>query len=136
MPLLYCITEVRLIHFQILDLRKTREQFILDAVGKKSVLLFLAQIFQRQRQCCCHCRPAHPRAVLLQGLELFRKLRIADLIRVKVYHRDANAVFHFAFAETVQEGPPPFVFFEIFGNMLGKKNVPGISAGHYPLRHV
>jgi len=59
---------------------------------------------------CCHCRPAHSRAVLLQGLELFWKLRIADLIRVKVYHRDAHAVFHFAFAEIVQEGSPLFVF--------------------------
>ena len=35
-------------HFQILDLGQIRKQFILDTVGKVSVLLFLAQIFQRQ----------------------------------------------------------------------------------------
>src|SRR5437868_1219354 len=35
-------------HFQVLDLGKVRQQFILDAVGKESVLLFFAQIFQRQ----------------------------------------------------------------------------------------
>ena len=29
-----------------------------------------------------------------------------------------------------------FVFFQIFGDVLGDKNVSGISAIHHPLRHV
>ena len=29
-----------------------------------------------------------------------------------------------------------FVFFQIFGDVLGDKNVSGIPAIHYPLRHV
>ena len=81
-------------------------------------------------------RPAHSRAVLLQGLELFRQLRIADLIAVKIHDRDAHAVFHFACAKVVQERSPMFVFFEIFGDMFGEKNVPGVAAIHHPLRHV
>ena len=28
------------------------------------------------------------------------------------------------------------LYSSIFGDMLGKKNVPGIAAIHYPLRHV
>src|SRR5215831_5786480 len=35
-------------HFQVLDLGKIRKQFVLDSVGKVSVLFLLAQIFQRQ----------------------------------------------------------------------------------------
>src|SRR5439155_19943563 len=37
-------------YFQVLDLGEIRQQLILDAVGKKSVLLFIAQIFQRQHR--------------------------------------------------------------------------------------
>src|SRR5439155_13919830 len=37
-------------HFQVLDLGKIRQQFVLNAVGKVSVLFFLAQIFQRQHR--------------------------------------------------------------------------------------
>src|SRR6266513_2333745 len=29
-----------------------------------------------------------------------------------------------------------FVFFQIFGDVFGDKNVSAIAAGHYPLRHV
>ena len=35
-------------YFQILDLGKIRQQLVLDAVSKVSVLFFLAQVFQRQ----------------------------------------------------------------------------------------
>ena len=35
-------------HFQIGDLGQIRENFILDAVGKKRVLLVIAQIFKRK----------------------------------------------------------------------------------------
>src|SRR6266496_3072281 len=35
-------------YFQILNLREVRQQLILDSICKKSVLLFIAQIFQQQ----------------------------------------------------------------------------------------
>jgi hypothetical protein len=45
-------------------------------------------------------------------------------------------VFHFACAKIVQERSPLFVFFQIFGDVFGDKNVPGVAAIHHPLRHV
>ena len=74
--------------------------------------------------------------MFLQGLKLFRQYRVAYLIAVKVYDRDAHSVFYFAGSKVVQERSPLFVFFEILGDMLGKENVPGIAAIHHPLRHV
>ena len=38
MPAVSCMTEVRADHFQLFDLRKAGQQFILDAIGKVSVL--------------------------------------------------------------------------------------------------
>src|SRR5437016_21284 len=72
----------------------------------------------------------------LNCLKLLGKLRITDFTVVKVSNADAHAMFHFARTKGVQERSPLFVFFEIFGDMLGKENVTGISAGHHPLRHV
>ena len=83
-----------------------------------------------------HCRPAQSRPAFLHGLEFLRQLRIADFIGVEVHDRDAHAMFHFACAEIVQERSPLLVFFEIFGDMLGKKDVSGVAAIHHPLRHV
>ena len=74
--------------------------------------------------------------MLLQGLELFRQLRIAHLIGVNVHDGDAHSVFYFAGSKVVQERSPLFVFFEILGDMLGKENVPGIATIHHPLRQV
>src|SRR6266480_191632 len=37
-------------YFQILNLREVRQQLILDSICKKSVLLFIAEIFQRQHR--------------------------------------------------------------------------------------
>jgi len=37
---------------------------------------------------------------------------------------------------SVQERPPPLVFFKILGNVFGEKNVPGVTAIHDSLRHV
>ena len=47
-----------------------------------------------------------------------------------------TTVFHFAGAKIMQERTPLFVFFQVFGDMFGKKNVPGVAAIHHPLRHV
>src|SRR5260370_29797861 len=74
--------------------------------------------------------------MLFQSSKFFRKLRIAQLVGVEIYNGDAHTVFHFARAEVVQERPPAFVLFEIFGDVLGKENVPGVPAIHNPLRHV
>ena len=72
----------------------------------------------------------------LQSLKLFGQLRIADLIVVKISNGDAHAMFHFAFAEIVQERSPLLVFFEVFSDVLRKENVPGVTAIHHPLRDV
>ena len=45
-------------------------------------------------------------------------------------------MLHFARTEIVQQRSPLLVFFEIFGDMLGEEDVPGIAAIHHPLRHV
>ena len=67
---------------------------------------------------------------------LLRQLRIAELIVVEVHDRDAHAMLHFACAEIVQKRSPLLVFFEIFGDMLGKEDVPCVAAIHHPFRHV
>ena len=91
---------------------------------------------REREQCRADGRPADPRAALFQGLKLFRQRRVAYLIAVKVYDRDAHAVFHFANTEVVQERSPLLVFFKVFSHMLGKQNVAGVTAIHHPLRQV
>ena len=83
-----------------------------------------------------HCRPAHSGALFLQRLEIFRQLRIANLIAMKIHHRDAHAMFHFAGTKIVQERSPLLVFFQIFGDMLGKEDVSCVAAIHHPFCHV
>jgi hypothetical protein len=53
-----------------------------------------------------------------KSLELLWQLQIADFALAKVHDRDTHSVFHFAFAETVQERSPVFVFFEILGDVF------------------
>src|ERR1700731_1122463 len=72
----------------------------------------------------------------LERPELFWQLRIADVIPVEIDDAKTHSVLHFAFAEIVQERPPMFVSFEIFGVAFGEKNVPGVAAVHHPLRHI
>ena len=74
--------------------------------------------------------------MLFESLELLWELRITNLVRVDIGDANAHAMFHLAFAETVQKWLPMFVFFQIFGDVFGDKNVSGISAIHHPLRHV
>src|SRR5438034_3473951 len=45
-------------------------------------------------------------------------------------------MLHFARTEIVQERSPPLVFFQIFGDVFGDKNVPGVATIHYPFGHV
>jgi hypothetical protein len=49
---------------------------------------------------------------------------------------ELDAVLHFAFAEVTQTGGPLPRMDQIVGHTLGEKNVPGVTAIHYPLRHV
>ena len=72
----------------------------------------------------------------LNRLKLLGKLRITNVIVVKVSNPDAYAMFHFACAKIMQQWAPLLVFFEIFGDMFGEKNVTGVAASHHPLRHV
>jgi hypothetical protein len=91
---------------------------------------------REREQHCSDGRPADTRAALLQGLKLFRQRRVAYLIAVKVYDRDAHAVFHLANTEVVQERSPLLICFEVFSHVLGKQNVAGVATIHHPLRHV
>ena len=74
--------------------------------------------------------------MLLQDFEFFRQLRIACLIRVKIHNCHARSMFHFAFAQIMEERSPMFVFSQIVGDAFGEKNVSSVAAIHHPLRHV
>src|SRR5438270_11484569 len=45
-------------------------------------------------------------------------------------------MLHFARTKIVQERSPLLVFFQIFGDVFGEKNVVGVPATHYPFGHV
>src|SRR4029077_13840069 len=45
-------------------------------------------------------------------------------------------MFRIACAKIVQKRAPLLIFFEIFGDMLGKENVPFVAAIHHPFCHV
>jgi hypothetical protein len=45
-------------------------------------------------------------------------------------------MLHFARTKIVQERPPLLVFFQIFSDVFGQKNVPGVAAIHYSLGRV
>src|SRR5207244_5810347 len=70
------------------------------------------------------------------SFEFLRYLWIAEIIFVEVKHLHARPMLHFAFAEIMQERPPMFVSFEIFGYVSGEKNMPCVAAIHNPLCHV
>ena len=55
---------------------------------------------------------------------------------VEIYDRHASAVLYFALTERVEVGVPFAGMFEIFGSVLGKKNVSGITAIHHALGDV
>ena len=63
-------------------------------------------------------------------------LRVPDSIIVEIDDADAHTVFHFIFTEIVQLRTPLRIVFQIFRDMFGEKNVPGIAAIHHPLRDV
>src|SRR5512140_2793111 len=45
-------------------------------------------------------------------------------------------MFHFARTKIVQERSPLLVFFQIFSDVFGEKNVPGVAAIHHSVSHV
>ena len=85
--------------------------------SKTKAIIAQAQAAQRS------LLPSAREPAFLHGLEFLRQLRIAELIVVKVHHRDAHAMFRFACAKIVQKRRH-FVFFEIFGDMFRKEDVP------------
>src|SRR4029077_20677981 len=125
------------------------QNFLLDAVGKVSVLSIAAQVSEwensdaflrsSQRRSLAitgkHCdtrndyrkrqqrrgrrHPAQTRPAFVHGLKSLRQLGIAELIVIEVHDRDAHAMLRIACAEIVQERSPPLVFFEIFGDVFG-----------------
>ena len=71
--------------------------------------------------------------MFLKRLKLFRKLRVAKLVAIKVYYTDTHAVFHFTCAKVMQQRPPRIVLIEIFGNPLRKQDMTTIAAIHHAL---
>jgi hypothetical protein len=61
---------------------------------------------------------------------------LPNLIVVEVHDRDAHPMLDFARTEIMQQRSPLFVFFQIFGDVFGEKNVSGVPTIHYPLRNV
>src|SRR4030095_3211910 len=49
---------------------------------------------------------------------------------------DAHAMLHFARTKVVQERSPLLVSFQIFSDVFGQKNVPGVAAIHHSVRNV
>jgi hypothetical protein len=74
--------------------------------------------------------------MFLQRLEFCRQLRITKLIRVEIADIQTDAMFYLARAKVVQERPPLLMLFQVFGDMLGHEDVPGIAAIHHPLGHI
>ena len=66
----------------------------------------------------------------------FRHCGISELFGVEIYGNYFYTVFHFAFAEIMQERLPVWVLLEIFGDVFRKQDVSGIAAIHHPLRDV
>ena len=71
-----------------------------------------------------------------KSVKFFRKVRIPDFVSVEINDTNTHAVFHFPCAKIMQKRLPMLVFFQIFGDMFGKKNVPRIAAIHHSLCHV
>jgi hypothetical protein len=70
------------------------------------------------------------------ALEFLRRCRIAQLVGVKIYGVDTDAVFHFALAKIVQERTPPRMLFQILSDVLGEQNVSSVAAIHDALCNV
>src|SRR5260370_42665336 len=71
--------------------------------------------------------------MFLENPKFARKLRISDFVAIEVSDTNLQTVFHFAFAEIMQERAPSRILFQVIRDALGKKNVTGISAIHYSL---
>ena len=85
--------------FKVADPRESGQDFLLNAVGKISVRLVFTQIFKRQdRDRFAQSRRARLDLFLALFIffKFFRRLRIANLIRVEVNEGKRCAVFYFA----------------------------------------
>src|SRR5206468_5731749 len=75
-------------------------------------------------------------AVFLNCCEFAWQLRITHLIRVEVRDAYTHSVFYVECTDIVQKRSPALVFCQVLGHVMGEKDVPGVSAIHYRLRHV
>ena len=68
--------------------------------------------------------------------KLLRHLGIAELVGVKIDHRNARTVLHFRLPQIVQMLVPMAELFQVFGDVLGEQDVTGIAAIHHALGDV
>src|SRR5205807_6653084 len=80
--------------------------------------------------------PARPGNALSLRPKFAWQRAVASFARTQIYDLQFDAVLHFAEAKIMETRPPLFISFEIFGDVSGQKNVPGVAAGHHALRHI
>ena len=86
-----------------------------------------SRLFSCDRHRCC----------LMSRLEkLLRYFGIAEFFSVKIHHRYMRTVFHFRLTQVVQMLFPVAEVFQVFGDVLGKQDVLGITTIHHPLGNV
>src|SRR5438067_6537040 len=71
-----------------------------------------------------------------EKLEFFWKLRITEAVAIEIDDANTDTVFHFAHAKVMQAGLPFLELGQIFSDVLGEQNVPGITAIHHTLSDI
>src|SRR5262249_2125688 len=75
-------------------------------------------------------------AMFPNRLEFARQLGITDLVRIEVRNAHTRSVFRLECTNIMKERSPAVEVFQIFSDMMGEKDVPGVATIHHPLRHV
>ena len=79
----------------------------------------------------------HRRRCFVPRLQkLLRHFGIAELLGVKIHHRNTCTVFHLRLTQIVQMLFPVAELFQVFGDVLGEQDVAGIATIHHPLGNV
>src|SRR5947207_9209710 len=125
---------------EVTDSREPGQNFLLNAVGEILVGFVLTEIFKRkdgdrfpwQRR----GNDLDLLCLLCFGSEAARRLRVSDLVCVKIEQPEHDAMLHFACAEIMQEGTPLRVLLQIVSDALRNEKVTGVTAIHHPLGDV
>src|SRR4029077_12528920 len=79
----------------------------------------------------------HRRRCFMSRLEkLLRHFRVAELLRIQVHYRDPGTVLHLRLPQVMEMLLPMPKVLQVFGHMLGKQDVTGITTIHRSLGEV